>query len=291
MFSQVSPLLVTMEGFGERKADLQTSSINSHAKHAEDKQLDEMTQVLVRIKESYYGTIDIESLVDSALLGVLKSLDKDSRIEKGEPPSLDFVRGLEEEASVVESRLINPTMGYIKITFFGRRTGTHFQKALEVLKTESGDRVEGLLIDLRDNPGGHLQSAIEVIKQFVPKGEPFLVERTRAGDRPYVSDGEPTPQFPVVILINNSTASSAELVAATLRYICGTKVVGERSKGKGTIQEVIPLGRRTLILTVGEYLLPDGSKLNDVGVTPDLEVRGYEAQLQTAVSTLKSSAD
>ena len=227
---------------------------------------------------------------------MIDSLDKDSRVVKGGPPSMDFVRGLEEETSITEARLATAEIAYVKIGFFGRRTGAHFQKALESLGCGSATspdvprvdvpRVKGILLDLRDNPGGHLQSALEVLRHFVPPGNILLIEKTRGSERPHLSDGGTPLRLPIVILINGSTASSAEIVAATLRYHCGVRVVGEKSKGKGTIQEVIPLGTRTLILTVGEYLLPDGSSLRDKGVTPDLEVKGYEEQFQSALSFL-----
>jgi C-terminal processing protease CtpA/Prc len=251
--------------------------------------LQELNQALIHIKESYYGVVDMEALVDSTLQAVLNSLDKDSRLEKGGHPTLNFVRGLEEETSIAETRLISPGIGYIKIGFFGRRTAAHFQKALEGLGVPLESGIKGLLLDLRDNPGGHLQSALEVLKKFVPPGKTLLIEKTRGGEKTHLSEGGAVGArcnvpLPIVILINGSTASSAEVVAAVLRHHCGAKVVGERSRAKGTIQEVIPLGTRTLILTTGEYLLPDGSSLKDSGVLPDAEVNGYDEQLQVALS-------
>lgn len=273
----------------------------------EEQQLKELNQALIHIKESYYGTVDMETLVDSILRGVLDCLDKDSKLLKGEPPALNFVRGLEQESSISETKRIEPEIGYIKVDFFGRRTGTHFQKALETVVfsdsdpdcnspkspfTNRGKRgIKGLVLDLRDNPGGNLQSALEVLKMFVPPGKTLFIEKTKGGEKPYLSEGGCDSgglQLPIVVLINGSTASSAEIVAATLRYHCGAKIVGEKSRGKGTIQEVIPLGTSTLILTVGEYLLPDGSSLRDKGIVPDLEVKGYEQQLQVAISHFES---
>ncbi|MFN3466390.1 MAG: S41 family peptidase [Candidatus Brocadiales bacterium] len=259
---------------------------------AEEQGIKELNQALAYIKESYYGTVDMSSLAGLSLQAVVDSLDKDSRLVEGGMPSLDFVRGLEGEASIAKVGLIAPEMGYIKINFFGRRTGFHFHEALEVLGYRTGTRIghkegiKGLLLDLRDNPGGHLQSALEVLKHFVPPGKTLLVEKTRGGEKPYLLDVGSATEIPLIILINGSTASSAEIVAAALRDHSGARVVGERSKGKGTIQEVIPLGTRTLILTVGEYLLPDGSSLRDKGVIPDMEVKGHEEQLQAALSLI-----
>ncbi len=298
---------------------------------AEEQNPEELNQALAHIKESYYGTVDVGSLAGSSLQAVVDSLDKDSRLVEGEMPSLGFVRGLEGEASIAEARLITPNTGYIKIGFFGRRTGVHFQKALETLGAvarlnsaslpldaspfplppgedvvggsppEAGTTLEpgikGLLLDLRDNPGGHLKGALGVLELFLPSGRALLIEKTRGGERVYLSEGGAAgarylprvDAIPIVILINGSTASSAEVVTATLRHHCRARVVGEKSKGKGTIQEVIPLGTRVLILTVGEYLLPDGSSLKDEGIVPDLEVKGYEEQLRAALSLLTAS--
>lgn len=278
----------------------------------EDQHLKELNQALTHIEESYYGPVDMEAIVDSTLQAVLVSLDKDSKVVKGIPPSLDFVRGLEEEDSIAEARLISPESGkatpiaYIKVSFFGRRTGPHFRKALETLgaASDSGYNppvppssppgppfskgglrgIKGLLLDLRDNPGGHLQSALEMLEIFVPPGKVLLIEKTKDGEKRYHAEGDHVLQLPIVVLINGSTASSAEVVAATLRYYCEAKIVGEKSKAKGTIQQVIPLGTRTLILTTGQYLLPDSSSLKDNGVLPDVEVKGSEEQLQAALS-------
>jgi carboxyl-terminal processing protease len=256
---------------------------------AEEQDIKELNQALAHIKESYYGAVDVDSLAGLSLQAVVDSLDKDSRVVEGRIPSLDFVRGIGVEASIAKAGLISPGVGYVKISFFGRRTGLHFQEALETVGAVPGTEpgIKGLLLDLRDNPGGNLRSALQLLRLFVPPGKTLLIEKTKGGEKACLSEGGAVVPLPVVILINGSTASSAEMVAGALRYHCGAKIVGERSKGKGTIQEVIPLGTRTLILTVGEYLLPDGSCLKDKGILPDLEVKGDGEQFQAALSLLR----
>ncbi|MDI6759703.1 MAG: S41 family peptidase, partial [Candidatus Brocadiaceae bacterium] len=165
---------------------------------AEEQSIKELDQALTHIKESYYGTVDVSSLAGLNLQTVVDSLDKDSKVVKGGPPSMDFVRGLEEETSITEARLATAEIAYVKIGFFGRRTAAHFQRALEGLecgRATSADvlrvdvpRVKGILLDLRDNPGGHLQSALEVLRHFVPPGKTLLIEKTRGGEKTYLSE-------------------------------------------------------------------------------------------------------
>jgi carboxyl-terminal processing protease len=246
--------------------------------------MEELEDTIHKIKESYYGKVTVEGLVNSALEGILKSLDEESRLLRQETPSLEFVRGLKEEDSIPEVRFTQGDVGYIRIDFFGRRTGVDFKKALEELQG-----MKALILDLRDNHGGHLRSAQELLENFVSEGKPLFTQVDRQGQRRYLSQGKEILDLPTAILINSSTASSAELVAATLRYYHKGIIVGEKSHSKGTIQEVIPLSpQRTLLLTTGEYLLPDGSSLRNSGVIPDHTVRDKEAQIETAISLLQN---
>lgn len=201
---------------------------------------------------------------------------------------LDYVRGLVEPASdELEVKALEKDICYVRIKSFGRRTGTHFRKAVEDLKG-----VKGLILDLRDNPGGRLQSALEVIENFVPEGKPLLIQAEKRGKKTYLSRGKDLINLPLAVLINASTASSAEIVAATLRHYSKAVIIGEKSLAKGTIQEVIPLGpKRTLVLTTGEYLLPDGSSIRGKGIIPDLVVKEADKQLDSAVTLLKGLRD
>jgi len=252
----------------------------------------ELEKAVRAVRESYYTedreAVTMEALGNASLEGLVSSLDKDSMLVDREPSSLDFVRGLREEGSITETRLLEKNSAYIKINFFGRRTAVDFGNALNHL----GDgKVSGLIIDLRDNPGGVLQSALDVLGYFVPGDRLLITEVHKNGRKQYFSQDKTQPaltnDLPIVVLINASTASSAEIVAATLRHYRGAVIVGQRSYAKGTIQEVIPLSeKKTLVLTTGEYILVDGSSLRDTGIVPDHLVEGKERQLETAVSIL-----
>lgn len=252
----------------------------------------ELEKAVRAVRESYYYPVDgrdVDALPKTSLEDLVNALDKDSGIVDRSPSSLEFVRGLRPEDSVAKAELIEKGLdyiGYIRIKFFGRRTGPDFKKRMGDL----GD-MSGLIIDLRDNPGGHLQGALEVLGSFVPAGGLLLTEVRRDGREQYFSHTKVLPTLtedvPVVVLINSSTASSAEIVAATLRYYKNAVIVGQKSHAKGTVQKVIPLSaNKTLLLTTGEYILVDGSSLKDTGIVPDHVVEGEKEQFDTALSLL-----
>ena len=253
----------------------------------------ELEKAVRAVRESYYPVdgrdVDVDTLPKTSLEDLVNALDKDSGIVDRSPSSLEFVRGLRPVDSVAKAELIEKGLdyiGYVRIKFFGRRTGPDFKKRMGDL----GD-MSGLIIDLRDNPGGRLQGALEVLGSFVPAGELLLTEVRRDGRERYFSHTKVLPTLtedvPIVVLINSSTASSAEIVAATLRYYKNAVIVGQKSHAKGTVQKVIPLSaNKTLLLTTGEYILVDGSSLKDTGIVPDHVVEGEKEQFDTALSIL-----
>ncbi len=254
----------------------------------------ELEKAVRAAKESYYpvggkevADEDLERL--SSLEELVGLLDKDSTVVDRSPSSLEFVRGLRPEDSVAKGEFYEEEeIGYIKIRFFGRRTLPDFKRRMGDL----GD-MSGLIIDLRDNRGGRLRSALDVLSNLVPGGKLLLTEIGRKGQKQHHSRIQALPtlteDIPIVVLINSSTASSAEIMAATLRYYNGAVIVGQPSHAKGTIQAVVPLSaNKTLLLTSGEYILVDGSSLKDTGVVPDRPVEGEKEQLDTAISILKN---
>lgn len=252
----------------------------------------ELEKAVRAVRELYYTEsgkgVGVESPGDVSLEGLVSLLDKESMLVDRSPSSLDYVRGLGEENSTSETKFLGENTAYIKIDFFGRRTGVDFGNALDSL---GGGNLRGLIIDLRDNPGGVLRSALGVLSCFVPGGGLLITEVHRNGRRQYFSQDGAQPalhnDLPIAVLINASTASSAEIVAATLRHYRNAVIIGQRSHAKGTIQEIIPLStRKTLVLTTGEYVLVDGTSLKDTGIIPDHLVEGRERQLETALSLL-----
>lgn len=252
----------------------------------------ELEKAVRAVRELYYTDsgeeVSVEAPGGVSLEGLVSSLDKDSMLVDCEPSSLDYVRGLKEEGSVTDAGFLEKNIAYIKVNFFGRRTRVDFENTLNHL---GEGKASGLIIDLRDNRGGVLQSALNVLGYFVPSGRLLITEVHKNGRKQYFSQNKTqtalTNDLPIVVLINASTASSAEIVAVTLRHYRNAVIVGQRSYAKGTIQEVIPLSaKKTLVLTTGEYILVDGSSLKDTGIVPDHLVEDKERQLETAVSIL-----
>jgi carboxyl-terminal processing protease len=173
----------------------------------------------------------------------------------------------------------DPTIGYVRILNFGDRTAEELERVLERLR---GEGVRGLILDLRDDPGGLLEAAVATCELFLPKGR--IIVRIRGRHRTleevYTSRGPGLiTKLPMVVLVNHYTASSAEIVAACLQDHRRARIVGQRTWGKGTVQRVLTIegGRSLLKLTAASYWRPSGRNINrlkndqagDWGVTPD----------------------
>ncbi|HSV15220.1 MAG TPA: S41 family peptidase [Tepidisphaeraceae bacterium] len=173
----------------------------------------------------------------------------------------------------------DPKIAYVRLTQFTPESYDDLRKVLEGLLA---DGMKGLIFDLRFNPGGRLDQAVQIINMLVPKGETIVV--TRGRNRPeqrQESNGENTlPNFPMIVLVNEHSASASEIVSGSLMDNKRAVVVGERSYGKGSVQEVIPLDEKggELKLTVAYYYLPSGRLVHrrkdakDWGVQPQIPV-------------------
>ena len=193
-----------------------------------------------------------------------------------EPKRYDIKRDTVKVASV-RSRMLEPGLGYIKISSFQERTGTDVRKKLTQLREENaGEELSGLVLDLRDNPGGLLNQAVEVSDHWLREG---LVVYTQGRDETQrteysASAGTVEGDYPIAVLVNEGSASASEIVAGALQDHHRAIVVGVRSFGKGSVQTVYPLeGGAGLRLTTALYYTPAGRSIQEVGITPDLEVR------------------
>jgi carboxyl-terminal processing protease len=177
---------------------------------------------------------------------------------------------------VVKSHLEGGDVGYIRITSFNEQTDSGLRKAFSQLKQEAGDKLRGIVLDLRNNPGGLLDQAVAVSDDFVEQGE---IVSTRArhpedSQRWNAKGGDITSGMPVVVLINGGSASASEIVAGALQDHLRAILVGTRSFGKGSVQTVIPLpGNGAMRLTTARYYTPSGRSIQGLGITPDVEVR------------------
>jgi carboxyl-terminal processing protease len=171
-------------------------------------------------------------------------------------------------------------IGWITLSQFTKETGTDLRRALQSFTRE---QVTGIVLDLRYNPGGLLVSALEVASQFLPgaEGHPlvFLQYRNQKTET-FPAWPNPHPTFPLVVLINEWSASSAEIVAAAIKDLKAGVLVGNTTFGKGLVQDVIPLrGGGALYFTVARYLTAGGYSIHDTGVEPDIRVTLPNAQL------------
>jgi carboxyl-terminal processing protease len=186
---------------------------------------------------------------------------------------LDLVRQVIKIVSVRGARVIDGTIGYIQVRDFSEHTGEQFDEALNQLLKKGAD---SLVIDLRNNPGGLLDSAVEVAEPFFKKGELIVyTQGRRPADREnYLSETEGDPlAIPVAVLINAQTASAAEIVAGALKDAGRAVIVGERSFGKGSVQSIFKLKNgEGLRLTTAHYFTPSGVKINAQGISPHVEV-------------------
>ena len=168
-------------------------------------------------------------------------------------------------------------IAYIRITTFNEQTEEGLERAVEQTKAQIGGRLKGIVLDLRNNPGGLLDQAIGITDAFVDQGEVVSTRGRRPSDtqRYNARSGEVFPGVPMVVLINEGSASASEIVAGALQDHKRARLVGKRSFGKGSVQTVIPLSGGTdgaLRLTTAKYYTPSGRSIQATGIDPDIEV-------------------
>ncbi|MFY4775032.1 S41 family peptidase [Metabacillus sp. RGM 3146] len=161
--------------------------------------------------------------------------------------------------------------GVIQITSFSENTAQDFTEKLQKLEKEG---IKGLVIDVRGNPGGYLQSVEEILKQFVTKDQPYIQIEERNGKKtPYYSKLKTKKAYPVNVLINKGSASASEILAGALNEAGHYDLVGETSFGKGTVQQAVPMGDGSNIkLTLYKWLTPEGNWIHKKGIKPTIPV-------------------
>jgi carboxyl-terminal processing protease len=209
--------------------------------------------------------------------GPVNSQIRISVIRKGEKKSLDFtITRAVIHVDSVRFRAEND-VAVIRITTFTEQTSDGLEKAVEQAKAKIGNRLKGVILDLRNNPGGLLDQAIEVSDAFLDSGEIVSTRGRRASDtqRYNARSGQIFAGVPVVVLTNQGSASASEIVAGALQDHHRARVVGTRSFGKGSVQTVIPLSGGidgALRLTTAKYYTPSGRSIQATGIDPDILV-------------------
>ena len=190
-----------------------------------------------------------------------------------EPFEVNIIRD-EIKIRSVRSRLYE-NIGYIRITTFSEQTSPGLQKAMDDLQAETAEGLTGLVLDLRNNPGGLLSEAIRVSDAFLERGE--IVSTRGRGENDiqhaYARPGDISDGLPLVVLINSGSASASEIVAGALKDHRRAVVMGTRSFGKGSVQTITPMpGHGAMRLTTALYFTPSGVSIQAKGISPDIEV-------------------
>lgn len=225
--------------------------------------------------------INDESTSNMPLEGAVSKI----RGQKGTEVKLTIFREGEEETRditvkrdviIVKSvrfEIKENNIAYIRVNRFGEDTEEAFRSAV---RQTFNQKAKGLIIDLRNNPGGFLETAIEMANLMLPSGKIIVIEENAGGKREEIKarGGDVLSQLQTVVLINEGSASASEILAGALRdNRDNVTLVGKKSFGKGSVQELIPVNHnKSVKITVARWLTPAGNQINNVGITPDIEV-------------------
>jgi len=236
------------------------------------------------------------------------SLNEAVKIMRGKPGStivLTIVReGLDKPIKIsitrdiikvksVRARMLEPGYGYLRISQFQSKTADYMVDAIEKLKKENDGKLKGLVLDLRNNPGGVLNGAVAVSDAFLTKGMIVYTEGRIADSRlrfnatpDDIIDGAP-----LVVLVNQGSASASEIVAGALQDHKRAIIIGAKTFGKGSVQTILPLSSNSALkLTTARYYTPSGRSIQAEGITPDIELETIEiAQIESGIEPLKEA--
>ncbi|WP_079527164.1 S41 family peptidase [Halobacillus hunanensis] len=191
-----------------------------------------------------------------------------------EPLTVDIVRDkIPLETVYTDTKTVEgKKAGIIEITSFSEKTAEDFKKALTKLEN---DGIEGLVIDVRGNPGGLFTDVQEILKQFIPKDHPIVQVKNSKGEvSKYFSDIESKKDYPITVVMDEGSASASEILAAAMHEAGGYELVGTKTFGKGTVQQTVPMGDgSTIKLTLFKWLTPEGNWIHEKGIKPTVKVK------------------
>ena len=196
---------------------------------------------------------------------------------------IKIIREVIEVKSVISKQIQNK-VGYLRLRAFNQNSGSQLKK--EISKIEKNKKTVGYILDLRNNPGGLLSQAIKIADFFLDDGEIVSTNgrKARENKKFFARKGDKINGKPLIVLINNGSASASEIVAGALQDQKRAVLLGETTYGKGSVQSIIPLKNRGAIrLTVSKYYLPSGKSISEVGVIPDIKVeeKGEDFSINT----------
>ena len=188
------------------------------------------------------------------------------------------------EIKSVISKLVDNKVGYLRLRAFNQNSSDQLKK--EISKIEKNKKLVGYILDLRNNPGGLLTQAVEISDLFLNDGEIVSTKgrKNRENRKFFARKGDRIKGKPLIVLINNGSASASEIVAGALQDQKRAVLLGESTFGKGSVQSIIPLKNKgALRLTISKYYLPSGKSISEVGVLPDIKIeeKGEEFSINT----------
>ncbi len=193
--------------------------------------------------------------------------------DKKDPFEIEIVRDVIKIRSVRHNIIKN--IAYVRLTTFSDTTTSGMEKSINEIKKETEDKYQGLILDLRNNPGGLLNQSISVTDSFLNQGEIVSTQGRKDDDtsRIFAKKGDIIDGKPLIVLINSGSASASEIVAGALKDHSRAIIVGTRSFGKGSVQSIIPLaGNGAMRLTTARYFTPSGISIQAKGIEPDIIV-------------------
>lgn len=253
--------------------------------------------VILQVDETLIQNMDVMEAI--SLIRGPKGTSVRLRVQRGTQPAfeLTITRNTIQVPEVESKMLEDDSIAYIQLTEFGDKAPVELRKAL----TEAlAKNPKALIFDLRGNPGGYLHIAIEVASEFIEQGQVVLVEKFKTGQKKnYDSQGGGlATKIPIVLLVNEGSASASEILAAALRDHKRAIIVGQKTFGKGSVQTTHQLSDESqLRVTIANFYSPNESQINEIGVIPDIEVpdptafersRNIDPQLQKAIDMIKN---
>ena len=218
-----------------------------------------------------------------------------SRDDWKEAKEIVIIRA-EIKIPIIKWEIIDNNIAHIQLYQFTENAARQFEKTIKEIQKSN---VRGIVLDLRNNPGGYLEVAVDIASRLLSKGDLVVVEDFGNGEtsNKYYSEGyQGIQDLPMVVLINEGSASASEILAGALRDDREIKIIGEKSFGKGSVQQLEKLrGGASIKITVAKWLTPSGATIEGEGITPDIEVKLTEddinnmkdSQLDRALETLK----
>lgn len=227
---------------------------------------------IIKINNESTKDLSLQDAV-SKMRGAPKTSVTISVLREGwkEPRDFTIMREIIKIKSV-KSKVLEGSIGYIKVSQFQDQTSADLSAALKKLSEE---KITSLILDMRNNPGGLLNSAIDVTGQFLTKGKLVVYTKTRSGEKSeFATEGEKSYDLPMIVLVNQGSASASEIVAGALKDWNRAVILGTQTFGKGSVQTVIPLSDGAgLRLTTSKYYTPKGTSIQNTGISPDILVK------------------